>query len=338
MANLKDFSDKNKAREANTDNDTATVDDAVDNTSTDTVDGTVDDNVDAQQGQTVFQNTAQVQQGTAETTSLGRKSSVNGTNKCNIADSQTPILVLFGPSQCGKSMTLVRLVRYLRDVMNYNVEPRRDFISSDNDIYERRCDAFENTINTYAPLPGNEDDEYMLCTVSDQQGNSKLQILEAPGEDYFSLKKENPLAQPYPYYFNEIKENKTLKTWCFFLEPDWEPAQKRQDLVNLYVKRIIGAISFIGRQDRIVFLYNKVDKKSEFIRFGKINLKALTRFASQQYKGLFAAFKEDRLFFKWFKPYMFEFVPFSTGDFSDGTFVESKDHFPASLLKAIKTR
>jgi len=333
MANLKDFSDKNKAREANTDNDTATVDDAVDNTSTGTVDGTVDDNVDAQQGQTVFQDTAQAPYEEAATTSSD-KSSVNYTKQCTIADTQTPILVLFGPSQCGKSMTLVRLARYLRNVLSYNIEPRRDFLPSDNLVYQQRCDAFENTINTYAPLPGNEYDEYMLCTVSDQHGNSKFQILEGPGEHYFSPIKPNSAIQPYPFYFNQIKNSRTPKTWCFFLEPDW----LGRKLTPQYVSRIKRTLAFINVQrDRIVFLYNKVDK-TEFIKFGKVNFKALTRFAAQQYPGLFEAFKEDRLFFKWFKPYLFEFVPFSTGDFSEGTFVESPDHFPAALLKVIKMR
>ena len=33
-----------------------------------------------------------------------------------IADQKTPIVVLFGPPSCGKTMTLVRLTRYLRTI------------------------------------------------------------------------------------------------------------------------------------------------------------------------------------------------------------------------------
>ena len=39
-----------------------------------------------------------------------------------IADQNTPIVVLFGPPSCGKTMTLVRLTRYLRTI-GFNVEP-----------------------------------------------------------------------------------------------------------------------------------------------------------------------------------------------------------------------
>lgn len=338
MANLNDFSDKNIAGKTNTVNNVATVDDTVDDSLKDSVDNTVNTGNTAgdtqQQEQTVFTDHGQAQQPMGAT-QPSDKSSVNYTKRCTIADTQTPILVLFGPSQCGKSMTLVRLSRYLRNVMNYSVEPRRDFLPSDSQIYQQRCDAFDDAINTYAPLPGNDYDEYMLCTVSDQQGNSKFQILEGPGEHYFSLNKPNPSKQPYPFYFNEIKNSKTPKTWCFFLEPDWNLG----GLAPAYVNRIKSTLSFIDIQhDRIVFLYNKVDKKTDFIKGGKVNLQAVIRFASQQYPGLFEAFKEDRLFFKWFKPYLFEFVPFSTGDFSEGTFVESPDRYPAALLKVIKMR
>lgn len=282
-----------------------------------------------------FQDPSQYTQAEPQKEQFADTESVKDTRRCTIADTQTPILVLFGPSQCGKSMTLVRLARYLRNVLSYNVEPRRDFRPSDDLIYQKRCDSFNNTINTYTPLPGGDLDEYMLCSVSDRHGNSKFQILEGPGEHYFSLVNPNPSSGPFPFYLNEIKNNRRIpKTWCFFLEPDW----KERRLSAEYVARIKKAQSFINlRKDRIIFLYNKIDMKPEFIKFGKINFKALTKFAAQQYPGLFDAFKNDQLFFNIIKPYLFEFVPFSTGDFSDGTFVESQDSYPAALLKVIKT-
>lgn len=252
------------------------------------------------------------------------------TDQCTINDTTTPILVLFGPSQCGKSMTMVRLVRYLHQ-RGYTVEPRRDFRPANDRVYEDRCEEFDNTIGTYAPLPGTAWQDYMLATVSDSRGNSVLQILEAPGEAYFSVKEKNPTKKPYPAYMNRIKSCQAPKIWCFFTEPDWQAGRYGE-----YVNRIKNTRSFINlRKDKIIILYNKIDKKPQYISYGKINEKAVIKFVNQQYKGLFEAFKNTRLGESLWRPYLCEFVPFSTGDYSDGAFTESDDIYPARLLKKI---
>ena len=43
-----------------------------------------------------------------------------------IADQNVPIVVLFGPTTCGKTMTLIRLTRYLQKY-GYKVSPVRSF-------------------------------------------------------------------------------------------------------------------------------------------------------------------------------------------------------------------
>ena len=43
--------------------------------------------------------------------------------KVTIADASTPLIVLFGPPSCGKTMTLIRLTRYLRSINGYAIEP-----------------------------------------------------------------------------------------------------------------------------------------------------------------------------------------------------------------------
>lgn len=257
------------------------------------------------------------------------------TYKCSINDRQTPILILFGPSQCGKSMTMVRLVRFLRS-LGYTVEPRRDFRPADDNIYELRCQEFNNTIDTYRPLPGTDWQDYMLATVSDNRGNSVLQILEAPGEAYFSLTEKDPVSKPFPAYLNTIKNSQVPKIWCFFIEPDWKAGKNAQ-----YVQRIQRARkSFIDeRKNKFIILYNKIDKKPTLLsNSGKPNMKALLKFANGQYPGLFSTFQNTRLIEKIWRPYLCEFVPFSTGDYSDGDFTESHDQYPAALLSKIKIR
>ena len=54
-----------------------------------------------------------------------------------IGDKRAPIIMLFGPPTSGKSMTLVRLARYLRK-QGYTVKADPTF-KSDN-AYKARCD------------------------------------------------------------------------------------------------------------------------------------------------------------------------------------------------------
>ena len=56
-------------------------------------------------------------------------SEINDPNsiKVTIADPKTPIVVLYGPPSCGKTMTLVRLTRYLNS-KGYSVVPDRIFV------------------------------------------------------------------------------------------------------------------------------------------------------------------------------------------------------------------
>lgn len=255
------------------------------------------------------------------------------TDLCTINDKKTPILVLFGPSQCGKSMTMVRLVNYLRK-MNFTVEPRIDFRPSNDKIYKERCLKFNSTIATYEPLPGTAWQDYMLATVYDKRRISVLQILEAPGEAYFSSHSEDPVNEEFPAYLNTINLVDAPKIWCFFIEPDWGLGKN-----DLYTERIKRMQQFIElRKDKIIFLYNKVDMKPHFIRYNKVDEKAVIKYANDQYPGLFDAFKNTRIIENIYRPYLCEFVPFSTGSYSGGKFSPSRDMYPEMLMKKILKR
>lgn len=119
------------------------------------------------------------------------------TYKCSINDRQTPILIP------GSALTVRKIhdhgqTRKVLAVIGLHRGARRDFRPADDNIYELRCQEFNNTIDTYRPLPGTDWQDYMLATVSDNRGNSVLQILEAPGEAYFSLTKKDPAKQAFP--------------------------------------------------------------------------------------------------------------------------------------------
>lgn len=76
-------------------------------------------------------------------------SEINDPNsiKVTIADPKTPIVVLYGPPSCGKTMTLVRLTRYLNS-KGYSVVPDKNFRPSYDTNYKEMCQHFNEMINS----------------------------------------------------------------------------------------------------------------------------------------------------------------------------------------------
>ena len=71
--------------------------------------------------------------------------------RVTIADTKAPIVVLFGPPACGKTMTLVRLARFLNK-RGYIISPIRTFRPNDDLNYVELCKAenFNNIIKLYS--------------------------------------------------------------------------------------------------------------------------------------------------------------------------------------------
>ncbi len=67
--------------------------------------------------------------------------------KVTIEDEKTPIVVLFGPPSSGKTMTLVRLTRYLRDA-SFDVYPVRTFRPAADAHYKKMCDDFNDMVTS----------------------------------------------------------------------------------------------------------------------------------------------------------------------------------------------
>ena len=68
-----------------------------------------------------------------------------------ISDKSSPIVLLFGPMSSGKSMTLVRLSRYLRD-KGFIIKTDKNFKSDSK--YKEKCDEFMANLDTKSALPG----------------------------------------------------------------------------------------------------------------------------------------------------------------------------------------
>lgn len=253
----------------------------------------------------------------------------------SINDQNAPIIVLFGEPGCGKTMTLIRLTRWLTFVnQQFFVTPDKNFRNGDDDDYEKICKRFFDSIdpdnNKIAPRTSNID--FMLLEVREKKSRTKIcQLLEAPGEHF--------VGNEYPCYIQAVRNSNAPKTWVFYvdvLNPQNKDARKQ------YIENIIALRNgAIGEDDRVIFVCDKADlAEGALFRRGypveeEFFKKVYDNYRSNQ-GPLLDNFKNETPILKWFKPFDFDFVVFSAGSFTkDGHYVNSKDFYPETLWRAI---
>ncbi|NEQ49033.1 MAG: hypothetical protein F6K11_02715 [Leptolyngbya sp. SIO3F4] len=239
------------------------------------------------------------------------------------------IVLFIGPREVGKTVTLIRLLHYLRTQRNIKVEPNstyrkdRRYIES---INEFKSDL--NQINFNAKRTANMD-----FLVLDVFMDSKLQcqFLEAPGEAYFDP--TNPHDTGFPAYLVDILNNiKTNKVFVFFFEDgmlmDSDP--------RAYSSKLSKLVEMMNRKkDDVIILYNKCDKQRNLYNGNRPNVKEFQRllYNNTYYSDFFSSLKKLGIPVK--------FVAFSNGDFQDipnretQRWIHSDDSYPKELWKHI---
>ena len=257
----------------------------------------------------------------------------------SIADQAVPIIVLFGPTECGKTMTLIRMTRFLQKY-GYRVSPIRSFRPAADEHYAKMCESYNELVHSSNAAEGTQMISFMLVEVLDKSGRRICQILEAPGEYYYNPKKP---GEPFPAYVNTIINSGNRKIWGFMVEPDWQDPSDRSG----YVAKLQKLKRDMRPQDRAIFLYNKVDKSNFVIAPGHVNMLGVKNDVENMYPGIFTPFVNPSPISKWFKPYLCDLVPFSNGSFSsatkpDGTayltYQQGVDEYPQMLWKIIIKR
>ncbi len=251
--------------------------------------------------------------------------------RVTIDDPTTPIVVLFGPPTSGKTMTLIRLTRYLNQ-HGYEVRPVETFRPAADTHYQRMCEKFNEMVYSDNAAEGTSNISFMLVKVT-QKGRPICQILEAPGEGYYMPEVD---TGAFPRYVNNIISNNNRKIWLFVVEPNWLDEADRQG----YAAKIKKLQTKIKRQDKAVFLFNKIDKTPFVQGGGHINTTAAIKSIKDQYKGIFEPFRNENPITRFFSEYRCEFVPFSTGDYSpkvDGgmAYEQGDDIYPHRLWNTI---
>ncbi len=251
--------------------------------------------------------------------------------KITIDDPTTPIVVLFGPPASGKTMTLIRLTRYLTQ-NGYEVAPVKTFRPSYDSHYTKMCNEFNNMVNSDEAAKGTDNISFMLVKVL-QKGKPICQILEAPGEGYYLPKAD---TGNFPKYVNNVINNKNRKIWLFVVEPDWLDEADRQG----YAAKIKKLSTKMHSTDKVIFLCNKIDKTPYVLGSGRINTNAARTAIGNQYKGIFEPFRNENPITRFFSEHRCLFIPFSTGDYNervDGgiSYEAGDDCYPRNLWKEI---
>lgn len=260
-------------------------------------------------------------------------------NSIQVEFGNGPFAILFGPPNCGKTMTLIRLSRYLRDC-GFRMNANRTFRNASDTNYEQLRNNFPDYLNNPQGLAarGTALLDFVLVDVIDNKGNRVLKILEAPGEHYFDPTNPNNQSE-FPRYITElINDSKNSKIWIIVLEPNWGTTEKRR----AYVDRIKSLSRRLpnSRSRKVVILYNKIDKTELEKSVSVANRRALMEEIDVQYPGLRKIFKNEIPIIQLFKPYYCEFVPFSTGTFlktENGlAYVPSSNSYPKQLWNVLK--
>ena len=260
--------------------------------------------------------------------------------RVTIADGKAPLVILFGPPACGKTMTLVRLARYLNK-QGYKISPIKTFRPSDDQNYVDICkpENFSRIINSPDAANSTANISFMLVEII-KDGKRLCQILESPGEFLFN---PNKPTEPFPSYVNTIIHSNNRKLWAIMVEPDWRNVEDR---IN-YVSRINELSTMMDVKDKTLFIFNKIDKTNFTRKKGQINIPQAKFEISNLYPGIFENFKNQNPITKLWKDYLCGFVPFQTGTYTPTSKQDSKgntvwnyqegaDNYPQMLWNEIK--
>lgn len=258
--------------------------------------------------------------------------------KVTIADYKTPLVIFFGPPACGKTMTLIRLTRYLQG-KGYTIEPVTSFRPTYDKNYSDMCKNFDAMIGSEDAAKSTSKINFMLVQVL-RDGKPLCQILEGPGEYYF--KPEDPNAN-FPKYVHAIINSQNRKIWAIMVEPD--KTNKRMDVVarRNYVNKLNKLKTRINPHDNVMFVFNKIDETPFVISAANIRYNQALQHTEFLYPNIFVPFKNMNPITKWWKPYNFDFVAFQTGDFTEAadgtlTFEQGPDAYPRVLWNFILKR
>lgn len=255
-----------------------------------------------------------------------------------IPDPTTPIVVFFGAQSSGKTMALIRMIRWAES-HGLTVIPERVFRPAHDKHYELMCSELKTKVYSNVAPSGNDTISFMLVKILDDHGRPLCQILEAPGEHYFSPKEP---TRPFPTYIQQIVNAPNPKCWVFFCEQDWGGTQTVRNHYAQAIQRMQININRLGKRARVVFMFNKADKFPEL--YNSAGYPHTPRFFTNiqnQYPGIFDRYRNTGLMKVLHGEYAFKALCFSVGSFTrvdelTKTWVQGDDWYCEQLWKVIR--
>lgn len=255
-----------------------------------------------------------------------------------ILDWATPIVFFFGAPSSGKTMALIRMIRWAES-HGLQVKPERIFRPAHDTHYQRMCDNLNQMVYRNTAPAGNDAFSFMLVKVLDLHGRPLCQILEAPGEHFFTASEPN---RDFPTYIQQIINSPNRKVWVFFCEKDWGHDQSDRTNYANAIKRMQLNINRLGKRARVVFLFNKADKFPQY--YNSAGYPIRERFFTDiqgQYPGIFDNYRNDGLMKILHGRYNFKTLCYSVGSFTQvdettKTWIQGDDWYCQQLWNAIK--
>lgn len=253
---------------------------------------------------------------------------------------QRPLVIFYGSKDSGKSTMIVRLSRFLQN-NGFIVSPFENFSTVEK--YSSYTKMFKEDIekgNIQAPNSTSLDG-YLWINI-EKDSKHRFSILEAPGENFFDEKKD----EPYPSYLQEIMSfPKLRRIWIFILESGAQGDGNNMNdsgVRTLYAIRIQKFMDNLRKGDRAIIVYNKADKDgitANTLRNGKHKTEHVINAINNYYSNILNFDCFSRRGFLFGRTYKVPIIPFISGKFSmednGKTFTQGDDYFPQMLFDVI---
>ena len=248
----------------------------------------------------------------------------------NISDIKTPILIPIGPSGIGKTMTLIRLMRFLTE-QGYSINPESSFRSIYDLEYRMLCDDFMEMVQGEYAAPRTSISDCILININNK--NKKiLQILDYPGDSIMCFG-----SKQAPAYLFQIFNSENPIIWLIMTELEWSDLEYRLEYVDI-IKEIKK--QYFSIKDKIIIVANKIDESNFLEGKAIVNFSKLFNQIQLDYPGLIDLFKNSNPITILWKPYNCSIIPFSSGryitkDKNSTLFVPSPKEFPLALWRKL---